>query len=680
MKNRPLMLAATALLILPFGNVLAAGNEGMSGSIELGAQLSDGEDEGAKFQEYQDLDSSIFGDFRFDYFRDSFYFKAEADNAGLDDQYYQLDGGIYQNYDYSLFYDEIPHNISFGARSFYSGLGSDRLTIEATPSSPDTWRSFDYTIDTKRYGADVELFKASPYFLSINVNRQEKDGLRPLGSGSFSGVVEMPEPIDYQTNNFILNGGYRGETMSLKLSGLYSTFDNDNTTLDWENPFLGITEHNSLPMDNDFGKVGATFTWRQLPWMSTLAMSGSYSDLSSDLSIFETRTSIPTGLNRTEFDGDIATTRLSAAFTSRPMDRLDTRVFYKYYDRDNDSSVIEYDEGGNDIHLFDYSKHTAGLDGDYSLAYQTRLSGGYTFENVERRNRPDGDSNQDNLFFAKLKNTSLDYLTAKVEYTYLNRDTDPDFDLVGLTVFDAAYINQFMQRFDVVSKSKHAVEFAVEVFPLDALDFGLSYTYVENDYDDVILGRTEDTGHEFYLDFLWRAARFLTLNGFAGYENYEADSNHYNHQAGAGTPPQTADPTIEDGNPSSFLWSQDRDEDFWTVGLATNIPLMRERLLLGLSFQYQKSDGESSFTSQGPALEPINEYEDYYITTFEAKVKYAMSEALAVNLGYIFEETDYDDLQYLGYDLAPGGTYLTGAYSDHDYDAQVGYVTVQYNF
>ncbi len=678
MKKKSLYIFATALLILPIGNrSFAAENGDLSGSVELGGRIVDGEDDSAKFQEYRDLKDGIIGNFNLDYKKDSYFLGAEGQNIGWDDQFYQVTGGSYGQYKFSLFYDEIPHNLSFDARSFYSGIGSDNLTIDvSTPANLDTWTTFDYKVKTKKYGGDVKFTLASPFFFSFGVDREEKDGQKPLGSGGFGGMVEMPEPVDYTTDNFTANGGYRSDNFTFKLSGLYSTFKNDNNYLHWENPFGGATETNSLPADNDYGKIAANLIWRQLPLMSTLLINGTYTNLSSDISVDEVGATIPTGLNDTTFDGDVSTTRLSASFASRPIEKLDTRLFYEYYDRNNDSTVIEYTGDGNAESLFEYTKNKLGFDANYKLPVHTRLNGGYTYEYVDRRNRPDGDNNQDNLLYLKLKNTSLDFLTAKIEYTYLNRDTDTNFDLTGLTITDAEYIAQFVQRFDVASKAKNALKFAVELSPLDTFDFGLAYTYVKNDYHDVTLGRTEDTGHEFYADFMWRAAKIFNLSGFAGYEIYRADSNHYNFSPG-----QSADPTVDDLIAASYRWYQSVDTDFWTIGLAGKMPLMGDRLLLSLSWQYQKSDGKSDFATEGSsALLPIDSYEDFNITTLEAKVAYALTNAIDLTLGYLYEKTTYNDLQYDGYIYNPSSTYLSGAYTDHDYNNNVGYFTIRYKF
>lgn len=678
MKNRTFLLAAAVLFVLPSTQALADNNGDVDGFVELGIRGVDDQDDSAKFQEYRDLDDGVFGRIYLKYYKDSYHFGVKGKNIGQDDQYYSLYGGEYGQFDYKFFYDEIPHNLSFDAKTFFSGVGNNTLTVQGVdPSNEAAWQNFDYSVDRKNYGGKINISLGSPFFVKVGMDRQEKDGLKPLGSGSFSGQVEMPEPVDYTTNNFFLAGGYRSSDIQFKVSGMLSSFDNDNEYLQWSNPFTGGTEVNPLTPDNDYGKISANLTWRKLPLMSALLINGSYSNLSNDISIGELNLSAPVGLNHMSFDGDVSYTRVAASFTSRPMENLDTRLYYDYLDKENDSTIIEYADGGNDVHLFDYTKHNAGLDINYNLAARTTLGAGYEYEYVDRRNRPDVESNTDNQLYVSVKNTSLEFLTAKVKYTFLDRDADEDFDLTGISPFDDEYIHQFVQRFDHTTKQKNELKVVFELYPSDTLDFGLEYNYVTNDYDEVVLGRTEDTGHEFYVDFMWRAAQMLSVNGFAGYEKYEADSNHYNFRAGFQG--QTADPTVDDGNPDSFRWRQFLDDDFWTFGLMGQMPLMKDRMKLSLSWQYQTSDGSTDFSTQGTTpLVPINEAEDYDITTVEAKVLYALSEAIDLTLGYIYEKSDYDDLQYLGYEYQPNGSYLSGAYSDHDYEAHIGYFTVRY--
>ncbi len=40
---------------------------------------------------------------------------------GYDTQSYRLDGGMWGKFKFDLFYDEIPHNLTFDARTFLFG-------------------------------------------------------------------------------------------------------------------------------------------------------------------------------------------------------------------------------------------------------------------------------------------------------------------------------------------------------------------------------------------------------------------------------------------------------------------------------------------------------------------------------------------------------------------------------
>ena len=133
--------------------------------------------------------------------------------------------------------------------------------------------------------------------------------------------------------------------------------------------------------------------------------------------------------------------------------------------------------------------------------------------------------------------------------------------------------------------------------------------------------------------------------------------------------------------PHAIAGRNPADNDFWTIGLAGRMPLMKDRLVLNLSWQYQQSDGQSDFTTQGlnPLL-PLNEYDDYDLNTVEARAAYALTTSVDLTIGYLFEDRNYDDNQWNDYDYTPNGTYLSGAYTDHDYSNHMGYFTVRYKF
>ena len=129
MKKRYLLLAATALLLLPSVSALADDEADVSGSVELGIRGVNDVDNSAKFQEYRDLEDGVYGNIFLNYFKSSYFFDVEGINIGQDDQSYLFEGGSYGTFKYSLFYDEIPHNLSFDAKTFYSGIGGTTLIL-----------------------------------------------------------------------------------------------------------------------------------------------------------------------------------------------------------------------------------------------------------------------------------------------------------------------------------------------------------------------------------------------------------------------------------------------------------------------------------------------------------------------------------------------------------------------
>ena len=62
-------------------------------------------------------------------------------------------------------------------------------------------------------------------------------------------------------------------------------------------------------------------------------------------------------------------------------------------------------------------------------------------------------------------------------------------------------------------------------------------------------------------------------------------------------------------------------------------------------------------------------------------VSYAYSKNVTLNFGYLYSQFRLNDAQLNGYEYAaPGPAYLTGAYTDQNYNANVYYVKLYYRF
>ena len=113
-----------------------------------------------------------------------------------------------------------------------------------------------------------------------------------------------------------------------------------------------------LPPDNELKKWSFNASAKQLPWDSTMLFRWSQSELTNNLGIASaslkptSNASPPRGVGYlvtapydaesgqplSTFDGEHKTTTAHVSWNASPMARLDTRVYYDYYDLQNDST------------------------------------------------------------------------------------------------------------------------------------------------------------------------------------------------------------------------------------------------------------------------------------------------------------------------------------------------------
>lgn len=727
MKTRIALPLLTVFLLLGAAAARAAGEPEFGGTITLRLLAVGDEHESAKAQEYRDLQDGVAASAKLRFASGAYHLEIDGRNFGLDDQSFRLRGGAYGSFKYSFFYDETPHNYSFGARTFYTGVGTDELNYASasreknkdaivTPTvgtDQSLWNDFDYAIQRKGYGTAVEVSLRSPFYFMVNAKQEERTGTKPLGAdsgvfvdktgaqtSSFGNVVELAEPVDYLTRTASVEAGYRTRPMVLSLTGLVSSFDNDNDHLNWRNPFVtteSVIETNYLPPDNDYWKVGAQGVFR-FPAHSTLALRVSYAQLKDDLNLGTTATDsiaattsngIPLttspdyftttlGLNRSRFTGDIGYTSVRAAYDTSVLKPITLQLVYDYTGRKNESSIVEYTNlaTGESIESenFEYLKHHAGVSLGMLLPWQTNLNVGYDFSKVDREERADAESTKDHDLSIRLRNSASDLLTTRVKYQHVFRSTESSIVASDFAASDPASIELFERRYDVADKDRDLAGIAFDLTPTDTLDLGLEYTYTQDDYDSTEIGLQKESRQEVYLDVAYKLAKSVTLGASAGYERVISDQRERQYTSGTNSNPASASTT------SVFNWTESLKSNNWSYGLSAKVPVVKGKLDLAASWNYQKSDGEGIFSSTGKPLEDIDASDDYTKDTLEVKAIYHVAKQLEVTLGYLHEKLDYSDDQRSDYDYVTGTTFLTGAYSDVDYDINLGYLQMKYKF
>ncbi|MGA2468392.1 MAG: MtrB/PioB family outer membrane beta-barrel protein [Thermodesulfobacteriota bacterium] len=664
-----IMIVAMMICLMPLSNALSQDNKTIEGEVGITGVWIDvhGKEGGkAKFTEYRDLreDGAVFGMARLNLDTDKYFLNFNAGDFAYDTQYYKIDGGMWGKFKFDLFYDEIPHNITFDARTPFIGAGHDLLIGAPNPNFP-AWNTFNHSILRHQYGGGFKVDVIRPFFLDVSFERENREGIKPIGAAETTPggrAFELPEPVEYVTNNLKVSAGYAKKPLFLSLNYVHSDFNNSNTSLSLP-PNFNAPNAFSLPPDNTYDK-GAFKGAVNLPFNSRFSTNMGFSRGRSETSIVS--------LISSGYTGKVDTLNYDFALTSNPVRFLDAKVYYKYYKRDNKS---DDPTGVADIFL-NYRISTYGADLGLRLPQNFYLSGGYKYVKTERNKRGEDlpaeilPFNMDNIYFVDLKWSGVDFLEAKAGYEKLDRD-------VHYRTLDSA-VNP-ARRFAYSAQNRDTVKAILDIFPLENLNFGLEYRYKNTDYSDTIFGLRSDKRHEFEASADYMIGKIAKVYAYGDYGWIK-----FNQAQSAGGLP----------------WEGDQWDKTWGYGIGAELYVIPKKLTIVFQHDYLKSNGSVDFALDrglfvagngiGAASGANNDnidigrWDDYTLYSFRIKAVYNFTKSLAAMIGYAYERLRYSDAQLDNYNFAPtGGTnaaFLTGAYKDQSYRANLVFGGMTYKF
>jgi len=684
-------LCIFSILLLAASPAIA---DSTTGEISLGGRLvgGNGTETSAKFVEYQDIDDQVISDLSFFYSTEGHDFSGEAKNVGYDDQWYLIEANYFGKGKLSLWYDELTHNYSLNDKTMHVGTGTGNLLLSGavTPLDAATWLTHDFKAERRQTGASFELKFDTPFFASGGFSQTKKEGTYPIGVQNIGitsrNPFEIPAPIDYTTNNYMVKAGYRTKKIFVQIDTQISSFDNDADLLEWQSTDLSAGTTYTLKPDNDSVQFGGQVSVNSLPVQSVFALRGSYAKN-------ESNPVLPALAGTTTWEGDQTYTNIAASVKSRPAAKLTTKVAYHYTKKDNDAQILDYRDA-NDAsavmtHAFKYTKQALAVDGAYSLNSDNRLKAGYDYENVERPvMRHDAEETDTHTLFAEWKNSSFEMASSKLRYEQVMRSSDfkgGEFaDMFGPLASEE--IARYSRPFDAADKDQGTIRWQLDLTPSDSVDVGLELAYSKGDYDDTVIGRTEDTERSILLDASITLPMSAKLYVYAAYDKAEVNSNHVRYQPAADDIDGGVPVAAADENTSRYNWDLERTDVGTSFGVKGEMPLLKDRLKLSIAWDYQKNDGEADFSSafqeaNGTPLEDIRVYDDYKKQTVKFTGEYAVNDNMTVILGYTYEKFTQDDILTNDYvNIVDGDSFFSGAYADMNYEANIGTAVLSYTF
>jgi hypothetical protein len=661
-----MIIFAWMICLVPFFNAFSQ-EKTIEGEISATGKYVGVKGEGggeAKFTEYRDLQENggLYGRARLKFDTEKNFLNFDAGDFGYDTQYYKVDGGSWGKFKFDLFYNEIPHNFTFDAKTFFSGAGSDTLT--GVPSANiSSWDTFDYSIERRQYGGGLKINMIKPFFFDASFQREEKDGIKPTGTATSPGSIayELPEPVNYITNNLKVEGGYAQKPFFFSFNYFLSEFNNGDTRLNLPSS-LGSPNAFSLPPDNTYYK-GAFKGAVNLPYNTKFSTNIGLSKGRSDTSILS--------LISSDYEGRVDTKNYDLVLSSNPFRFLDAKLYYKFYKWNNKS---EDDLGVAEVFL-DYEKKTSGVDLGLRLPAQFYLSGGYQYVKTKRDEEGQTDLaqilpyNKDNIYSVDLRWGGLDFMVFKVGYEKLDRDAD----------YQTSQSEARSDRvFPYAEQDRDIYKASLDIFPLDNLNFGFEYQHKKTDYRDTTYGLTTDKRNEFNISADYTIDNMAKLYGYSDYGLIKY---------------------VQMTNRSGIGSTENKQKDkSYGYGLGTEVYLIPKKLTINFHHDYLKSNGSVDLTYNNSGLFAdagvtganndiidISRWDDYTKYSFKLKSVYNFTKFLTASAGYGYERFKYSDAQLDGYQYVPAtsgsnAAYLTGAYKDQSYGAHLIFAGLTYKF
>jgi MtrB/PioB family decaheme-associated outer membrane protein len=429
-------------------------------------------------------------------------------NVGYSDQRFEAGASKAGEFYFTGVWDETPHIYSTNAQTLYSGLGTGALTLPAglsntlfndagcvrvagrqpngcTAGNPTAAQvaNIQRDITNNLYTTDIGIRRdtaagairwtpTDAWDVNLDYSHMHRTGTQVEGvvfSPGTSGVVaQVPKPVDDTTQNFGINGEYKGtspwgKNFTFKLAYGGSVFQEARESYTVQNPFCangsgpGECARNGSPSsplalmtlwpDNSAHGFSSTIG-ADLPAKSRYMGTVAYTMMRQNQNFVPTISpliftdagntvlSAPPGLPASSLNGAINTFLSNNVVTTQITPELKSKLSYRYYDYDNNTPELLFNDWAltdvksaniatatyapvNSISM-SYNKQNAGADLVWSPTRQWNIGAGYGFERY-KWTRADADVTNENSgkVFADWKPWS--WLTSRASWVVSDR-------------------------------------------------------------------------------------------------------------------------------------------------------------------------------------------------------------------------------------------------------------------
>ncbi|MEW6999726.1 MtrB/PioB family decaheme-associated outer membrane protein [Colwelliaceae bacterium BS250] len=579
------------------------------------------------------------------------YWQVDAQNLALDNRELSFKIGQVRAYNVEFNFNQIQQINNFTGLTPYTN-------IDGLFTLPNSWvaaqttdgmtefnasaSSFEQTLEREQLNLEYSQYFGKNWFLTSDFSTEEKTGTKTTGAAFYANVqnghsVILPQDIDQTTNKMEFSIAYNQSNYSVKTDYLFSQFENDKSSLTWQNPYSSLIGPNvaypdgsgqiGVAPDNDFHQIRVLGHYIHSPKLRFIADT-SYSLASQDDNYLPyTINSQLTGgvLPRTSLDGEVVTITAKASAFYRFSNTLNFKGVYRYSERDNQSprdayQVVVADTWAPTDEKFRHynAAHSKNsnffeLTTNYRLPSRSKVSLIYAYEEIDRYNYA-VNSTIENTIKLKLRAHSVNNLASRFELGFKDRSASLyRWDRSYFSLFDAQLINQTPENQRYTNHpllSQHYLSNREQMsgkanfsYPIeDNIHANLDLSYKENEYDKSTLGLTNDKSFLSSLNGVWIYSNTINFSSYLTYDSYEFKQAGREFTGGYEKSAFEQYAPLPQASDSARNWQVKPEDSTISLGLSAHWDYMPKTI--EMDFDYRLSDSTSkndNFSSGGAA-------------------------------------------------------------------------------
>lgn len=715
----------TPALICP--SVSAAEFEG---SVLFWGQAIRGATSSSKFEEYEDVPRGFFVeslDLALD--RGNYYFLIDGRKPGLRDQRVDLETGEWGMHKLSFTYDQIPHNLSNTARSFLRNDGDGRFTLpDNMQSSMESstanangflpWSpSVPLRVDRRQGNFSYTYAPVGKWRMRLGYQSEKRDGQKATGvSYGHSQLQEALEPVDYQIHNFNIGTEYAAPSVGFTAGYQFSAFENNIKALTVDNPFklndAAVSGSGSsapgkarlaLPPDNQTHQANLGFN----------AKTSARSRLSADFSFTAQLQNDPflpltsnqniaahpafPALPQDSLDGKAYIWNGLAKWNLKPTDKSSFNLFAKYYNFDNKSPSLTFEQyipydgaisTSTPTTSFNptrsrtslpigYDKTNLGTDLYYSFFKELSMKLGYEWERWGRDFRESNVTKED-IYTVSFNFKPVQSLMIRPGYQYgrkvvenysahhVAEETFPLGEGTGVS----GQLDD-LRKYDQAGRKRHKATVRADWDLSDSVNTGLDWGWILNDFT-AAYGLEDEKTFYYSVDAGYNPSEDLKLYADYTFERMTSHARSRNRSP-------SNDSSVND-------WTSTLKDTVHTVSAGAGFNLVKDVLDADIGGSVSYAKGQQSAITPDPAatLATASDFPNTYnrLSKARATLRYKIVEALIANLRYEYQrytESDWSQETLDVYQTIWNKSVFLGA-TQPDFHAHIVSLGLSYQF